>query len=99
MRSADPGHPAPRIPELAERLPVLDGASCLDHPYVSPDAWTGGASHRDRMLAKIICTTCPVLSACRAWALGPSGTVMPGIIGGMTEAERRQVRYDRRAAS
>jgi len=97
-RSADPGHPPPIIHELAESMPDLPDAACVDNRYLSPDAWTGRAGYQARMLAKAICTTCPVLSACRAWALGPSGTVMPGNVGGLTEAERRQIRHNRKVA-
>jgi hypothetical protein len=98
LRSADPEHPPPHIPELAEPLPDLDGAACIDHPYLSPDAWTGGAPYADQMLAKAICRACPVLKACRSWALGPSGMNMTGIIGGLSEGDRRQIRRQRQSA-
>ncbi len=97
VRRADSGHPPPRVSQLPERMPDLGGASCTDHPYVPPSAWTG-ASHRDQALAKAVCGTCVVLRQCRKWALGPSAISMSGILGGLSAAERRQARHDREVA-
>jgi Transcription factor WhiB len=97
-KTADPKHPPPVVHPLAEQLPDLDNAACVDHPYASPHFWTGGASWRNQQLAKAICKNCVVLAACRTWALGPSGTVMPGVLGGLSASERRQIRHDRKVA-
>jgi hypothetical protein len=50
--------------------------------------------------ALAICATCPVITSCRSWALLESGEG-PGIIGGLTENQRRlyRRRYRREVSS
>jgi hypothetical protein len=51
-------------------------------------------------IARGICLgLCPQLRACREWALGPGNSQVPGIAGGLTDAERRQIRANRKAAA
>jgi Transcription factor WhiB len=51
-------------------------------------------------IARGICLgLCPQLRACREWALGPGNSQLPGIVGGMTEDERRAVRRNRKQAA
>ncbi len=99
IRRADSAHPPHRIPQLPGKMPDLDGASCLDHPYVSPDAWTGAReSYRDRELARAVCLGCPVMERCREFGTGPVGAALNGILGGLSASERRQIRHDREVA-
>jgi WhiB family transcriptional regulator, redox-sensing transcriptional regulator len=44
--------------------------------------------------AKAICARCPVLDACRQWTL--ESRIPFGIVGGWTEAERREILYGKR---
>ena len=39
--------------------------------------------------AVVICERCPVLEACRSWALGSPDPVPGGVAGGLTHAERK----------
>lgn len=48
--------------------------------------------------AKTICARCPLLAACRDWALAQSAYTLHGVWGGMTRQERVQARSRRRAA-
>lgn len=50
----------------------------------------GGTDHGER--AKSICARCPLLAACRDWALGQSGYTLHGVWGGMTQQERVRAR-------
>ena len=46
--------------------------------------------------AKVICSTCPVISHCRFWAV--IDALPSGIAGGMTVKERRKLRRSLKAA-
>jgi len=99
VRKADSAHPPPRVTALPGRLPDLSDGACIDHPYLSENAWTGArASYRDRELARAVCGGCAVLSACREWGTGPVGGIVNGIIGGLSGSERRQIRRQRQVA-
>ncbi len=71
-------------------------ASCAqqDLDLFFPVSTVGVVASRQIQAAKQVCAACPVQPACLAWALevGPEF----GIFGGLTEAERRRVRSERR---
>lgn len=73
-------------------LDFQDRGACRNHDpeLFFPPSEAGPAAERQVAQAKAVChLECPVLTECRAYALtyGPDG-----IWGGMTEAERRDVR-------
>lgn len=52
--------------------------------------------------AKAICSTCPVLKECKAWVLEVeyvTGEEPIGIVGGMTESERKKIIRARRKSN
>ena len=86
-------HAPPQTP-YAEWPPreVLDGALCAE---TDPDAFFPDKGHNP-WLAKDVCRQCPVMDACRQWAIG---TRQPhGVWGGLTADERAELRRDRGAA-
>jgi len=90
---------APQIKALPVALPGLTAAACATSTVLPAAAWTGGGSREDQRLARAICrAACPALRECRAWALGPGMSRAPGILGGLTEVERKAIRRSRRAA-
>lgn len=68
----------------------------LGTPYVDPEVFfTPGAENEEE--AKTVCAGCPVLAACRSYALGgPGWWESEGIWGGMTVEERRTERRTQR---
>ncbi|MCP2339206.1 WhiB family transcriptional regulator [Actinomadura rupiterrae] len=63
---------------------------CRDHPQLLEATSTAGVK-----LARALCARCPVWRPCRAWGLGLGTYAHPdpgGMIGGLTELERRAVR-------
>ncbi len=56
---------------------------------------TSGPALDQVAAAKAVCRTCPVITACRAWALE---VLEFGVAGGLDENERRVVRRERAAA-
>jgi Transcription factor WhiB len=98
LQVADPSHLPPGVHTLCDPLPDLPGAACVGNKYLNENSWTGGAPYADQQLARVICrTSCPALAACRTFALTPTGMSVPGIVGGLSEGERRPLR--RAAAS
>jgi WhiB family redox-sensing transcriptional regulator len=71
-------------------------AACRD---VDPDLFfpvgTSGPAREQTAAAKAVCARCPVAADCLAFALR---SLPDGIAGGMTPAERAQVRAPRRSA-
>ncbi len=67
-------------------------AACRDH---EADLWfptgTTGPALEQEAQAKQICAACPVLAACRSWALRLPHD-QDGIAGGLNPAERAQLR-------
>jgi WhiB family transcriptional regulator, redox-sensing transcriptional regulator len=57
----------------------------------------GSATAREREAAKHVCQSCPVLDACREWALGQR--TLFGVLGGMTPGERGAERRRRKRAA
>lgn len=72
--------------------PVAPTASCAE---VDPELWhpEKGGSTRE---AKRICRQCPLVAACRGWALDHPHEARYGVWGGLSERERREVRRQRR---
>lgn len=66
-------------------------ATCAE---IDPDLWfpEKGATSRE---AKRLCRSCPLLAACRQWALTHPSAAAHGIWGGMTERERKDERKRR----
>lgn len=58
--------------------------------FAEPGEWT-----RTRE-AKRLCRTCPLIAACRAWALAHPGLAEFGVWGGLTPHERSTVRRKHR---
>lgn len=52
---------------------------------------------KSTMAARRICADCPVVQECSEWALADAG--LEGVLGGMTVAERDEIRARRRARS
>ncbi len=87
---------------LAKPDPSTDGwqarAECRKPRY--PDdlffpVGTSGPALDQVAAAKAVCQSCPVMAACRTWALE---VLEYGVAGGLDEYERRGVRRDRAAA-
>lgn len=62
---------------------------------VDPELWhpEKGGSTRD---AKRVCRRCPLMAACREWALDHPQEARHGVWGGLSERERRELRRQRR---
>ena len=87
----------PEIADLPVPVPRLPGAACASG-ILPPRSWTGGGTRADQIAAIGVCRQlCEQLLACREWAL--SNSQVPGIAGGLTDAERRQIRRNRKAAA
>lgn len=81
-----------------------------DAPWMAPDAPTAlcaevdpelwhpekGGSTRD---AKRVCRRCPLIAACRTWALDHPQEARHGVWGGLSERERRALLRQRRAVA
>ena len=72
-------------PAITITAPNLPGAACAGHP--DPDLWF---RHDDEPAAARICATCPLRTACQAWALREDER--DGVWGGLTEADRWRIR-------
>lgn len=68
----------------------------LGIPFIDPEVFfTPGAENEEA--AKTVCASCPVLEACRSYALGgPGWWESDGVWGGMTVEERRAKRRAQR---
>lgn len=70
-------------------------ASCAQ---TDPELWfpERGASVDDIRTARRLCSECPLLAACRCWALAHPQDATHGIWGGLTARERQRIRRDQR---
>jgi WhiB family redox-sensing transcriptional regulator len=74
-------------------LPWMEGAACTQ---VDPELFfPRKGPNRTTKAARSVCRACPVSLQCLEWALGFPG--QEGILGGMTERERRRLRKEREA--
>ena len=78
-------------PGVGEELDWRVGAACrdVDPELFFPTAVIGTALAAAERRALAVCRGCPVLAACRAWAIVEQPH---GIAGGLTEDERRRAR-------
>jgi Transcription factor WhiB len=68
-------------------MPDLSQGSCVTGSAgLDPDTWASGDPGL-RQAARAACQACPVLTPCRTWAL-LLPYAEPGVLGGMTPAER-----------
>lgn len=87
-----------KIPPIDEALPV-DLRACYE---MDPDLFTGydGEPTKDRIFreqdAKQICSHCPLIAACRSWAVTHDER---GVWGGTNDDDRRGVRTGRKPRS
>lgn len=81
---------------LAEPMPAELASGLCAAPGADPDLW---ASTRpsDRQRAKAVCGRCPVLGACRSWALAALPDSDSATYAAMTAPERRRQRQARLA--
>lgn len=87
--SADPGHPAPRIPALPAP-PDWSRGLCTTVP-ARQRTWWSSEIRSEREAAALMCQGCPVLADCTQWSLSlPLSD--PAIYGGLSHAERRKAR-------
>ncbi|MEU0002150.1 WhiB family transcriptional regulator [Streptomyces microflavus] len=68
-------------------------AACTDEPDLFFPIGTTGPALLQIMEAKTVCATCPVQPACLDWAL--STDEQTGVWGGLSEDERRALKYRR----
>jgi Transcription factor WhiB len=79
---------------LAVRVPELSGAACR-RPGARPELWFS-RDRAEREAARHICAGCPVLDACREWAIetasstDQNGSIVGGLGAGERYAERRR---------
>ncbi|WP_064485495.1 WhiB family transcriptional regulator [Pseudonocardia sp. HH130629-09] len=83
-------------PARGEELDWRSRAACrdVDPELFFPTATAGAALAAAERRALAVCTGCPVLAACRTWAVAEQPH---GIAGGLTEAQRTALRHPRRA--
>ena len=62
--------------------------------FFNPDAERGQAKRTREARAKAICATCPVIAQCLDWALSVGEPY--GVWGGLSAAERHEVRAESR---
>jgi WhiB family transcriptional regulator, redox-sensing transcriptional regulator len=68
----------------------LDRAACRAHdPELFFPVSAIGPGHADTEAAKRVCRACPVLAECLEWAI--AGAIPFGVVGGLSEDERRAV--------
>lgn len=75
----------------------VDAAACQGRPQAIFFPATTGVGGSVWASAKQICATCPVLVACREYAL--AADERDGVWGGLDPSERRQILSDRAAAA
>jgi hypothetical protein len=77
-------------------MPDLSAGVCCLGKYPA-DWWVGTDRHSERKQAIALCQACPVLQACRTWALAmPVADADTTIYGGMTGHQRTQEQARRR---
>ena len=77
------------VREAFAHRPWADRAACRESE--NPDAFFPGADQDGRTVyAKRVCSGCPVVAECLAWALENGMSV--GVWGGLTEQERRAMK-------
>ena len=87
--------PWPPVPSLP-RMPDLSEGRCVPgHSAIPPEAWTAEAAPDEREAAILACASCPVLAACREYAIEsmPGLCGVTGILAGMN---RKQIEDERR---
>ncbi len=98
---------APRIAD--QPIPDFGSGLPCQHPDVDPDlffpttVWLRGSGMRELSsqaaqiaVAKALCSRCPAIAACGAWAI-QHGEL--GIWGGLTEGDRGRLRRQRRGGA
>lgn len=60
-----------------------------------PELWFPEQGQRSSVVAKRLCQGCPLMQACREWALARPDKAEFGVWGGLTEHERRMLRRQR----
>ncbi len=94
-RSTTQLSPSPRPPrEWQQHGRCRDADAELFFPPFEVEST--GARHVREAAAKAVCAECPVLEECREWVLAVDEP--HGIWGGLTESERRELLYTRRAS-
>lgn len=91
MRSSPGDLESETLTEMLARPAWHDGASCRGRRTGS---WFPPRGHRPDE-ARIVCAGCPVVVACRVWALD-QGPELAGVWAGLSEKDRNRIR--RRAA-
>lgn len=71
------------------------GAVC-DNPWIDPNIFFSPNTIRE---AKDICSTCPLIAKCAAYALDPEENIVDGVYGGLSEQDRKELRAQKRRAS
>lgn len=88
-------HPPPPIRRLPPQ-PDLSGAACSTGQYLPVLSWTA-SDRTSQLAARAVCRSlCPQVLACREWALATGAGTVDGILGGLTPAERAEVRRQRK---
>ena len=85
----------PPIPDIP-RQPDLSAGRCATSGHA--DWWTS-SDHAEREMARGICRCCPLLAACREWALSALPTADSSVYAGMSGAQRIAERRRRRQAA
>lgn len=84
-------------PTAQTRTGWMAAAACRDHDpaLFFPVRSYGNAVKTQNAQAKAICATCPVREVCAEYGMA-LGNNAPGIYGGLTGADRRRLRAERR---
>jgi hypothetical protein len=78
------------------RVPLFPDAACRDH---DPELWFADQPHQIMVARKICLEQCPVLAACRAWAMAQSPWDLHGLWGGLSQCERIALHKQAKRAS
>jgi WhiB family redox-sensing transcriptional regulator len=97
-RAPDPYQP------LIDALPGewVHEAACADVPFKDfwhPSSEDGRDPKAEADYAKKICRGCPVRDECLEWAMDVGPALAQGILGGVSEDERRKMWRSRKAAA
>ena len=83
--------PAAALGEWLQLRTALDRTTDLVPCTAEPEAWFAGSTADATAAAVEGCTVCPVVHLCRAYVLA-AGAVEAGVWGGLTEADRVELR-------
>jgi hypothetical protein len=87
------GHSGGVIPDLP-RVPDWGRGLCVTLP-IQQRAWWTSARHADQEAAVLACQSCPILDACRSWALSVSEFYTNSVTyGGLTGPRLRELRRE-----